>query len=774
MAGDEREKETTMHLPRLLRLLMAVALIVSVAFVAGGATRSYAATVPGPLATAAGFEDNDGNLTPQAPINFDWNSFAPLSWQGTAPYQNASNLVNGWTFLGLTDAQKSATDTSFAGGTKQDLNCPTVIASSVPNKDDLKRAYMTTKTVGGQVYLELAWVRIPQNTTSASAHIAFEFNQGTQACGATSGGLVYRTVGDMLVLYDFSGGGTPTLGLERWTATGPCEVKADAPPCWGTEISPLPASQAEGAVNTGVPPYSGATIDNLAPVAPQMLGVSEFGEAGLNLSAAGVFNSTTCTSFGTAWAVSRSSGSASTAQMEDLVGPGHLPITNCGQVNIIKHTDPRGQNANFTFTSTLTGAQLTCTQSTAGSFTLNDSGNTTADSAANTQSCTNVPAGTYYVTEGANPTGFVFEDLTCSATGTDSSVTPNGDGGNNSKTATITVAGGGVITCTYTNLLMASPTITTTLVPPSPVDVGTAVHDTASLSGAFGTPTGTVTYTVYTNNLCTLGAVDAGTNLPLTNGAVPDSNPITFNTSGTFYWQAVYSGDTHNNGATSACTSETLIVKATPSITTKLSATTGKIGDSITDSSALSGASTNPAPTGTVTYTVYTNSLCTLGGVFAGTVTLASGLVPNSSPITFTHAGIYYWQAVYSGDTFNEPATSGCTSETLIIAPNQPTISTAPSLIPNDSATIASATSDAAGTVVFQLFAPGDTTCKSTPVYSQTKTLTGNDTVATSNTTISVSTLGTYRWLVSYSDGTDNLTAASACGVEQFTLANTQ
>ncbi|HEY8686587.1 MAG TPA: hypothetical protein VIO57_13365, partial [Chloroflexota bacterium] len=617
-----------MHLPRLLRLLMAVALIASIAFVAGGATRSYAAT--GPIGTAAGFEDNDGNLTPAPSINFDWNSFAPLSWQGTAPYQNASKITNGWTFLGLTDAQKSTTDTSFAGGTKQDQNCPTVIGSSVPNKDDLKRAYITTKTVGGHVYLMLAWVRIPQNTTSPSAHIAFEFNQGRVACGATSGGLVNRTAGDILVLYDFSGGGTPTLGLETWTVSGPCEVKADAPPCWGTEQSPLPASEAEGAVNTGVSPYSGITGDALAPgatiAAPEMLGVNEFGEAGLDLTTAGVFNSTTCTSFGTAWAVSRSSGSASTAQMEDLVGPGHLPITNCGQVNIIKHTDPRGLNQDFSFTSTISGATLSCSQPTAGtttasSFTLNDSGNTTTDSAANTESCTNVPAGTYTVTEGANPTGFLFEDLTCSATGTGSSVTPNGDGGNNSKTATITVAGGGVITCTYTNLRKASPTITTTLVPASPVDVGTAVHDTASLAGALGTPTGTVTYTVYTNNLCTLGAVDGGT-VTLTNGSVPDSNPITFNTSGTFYWQAVYSGDTHNNGATSACTSETLIVKATPSITTKLSATTGKIGDSIFDSSALSGASTNAAPTGSVTYTVYTNSLCTLGGVFAGTMTL--------------------------------------------------------------------------------------------------------------------------------------------------------
>jgi hypothetical protein len=55
---------------------------------------------------------------------------------------------------------------------------------------------------------------------------------------------------------------------------------------------------------------------------------------------------------------------------------------------------------------------------------------------------------------------------------------------------------------------------------------------------------------------------------------VPDSNAITFNSAGTFYWQAVYSGDTNNNGATSACTSEVLTVTAphisqiTPTATT--------------------------------------------------------------------------------------------------------------------------------------------------------------------------------------------------------------
>ena len=46
----------------------------------------------------------------------------------------------------------------------------------------------------------------PAEQTSASAHVGFEFNQGTTACPAGSDGLVQRTAGDMLIVYDFEGG----------------------------------------------------------------------------------------------------------------------------------------------------------------------------------------------------------------------------------------------------------------------------------------------------------------------------------------------------------------------------------------------------------------------------------------------------------------------------------------------------------------------------------------------------------------------------------------
>src|SRR5213078_2556750 len=146
------------------------------------------------------------------------------------------------------------------------------------------------------------------------------------------------------------------------------------------------------------------------------------------------------------------------------------------------------------------------------------------------------------------------------------------------------------------------PTIATTLSKTSGA-IGDSVHDSATLSGATSDAGGTVTYTVYTDNACTLGARDAGTKT-VTNGVVPDSDALAFNSAGTFYWQAVYSGDGNNNGASSLCTSEQLVVnKLQPAITTTLSASTGKIGDSVHDSATLTGATSNAD--GTATYTVY-------------------------------------------------------------------------------------------------------------------------------------------------------------------------
>jgi hypothetical protein len=406
----------------------------------------------GPIGAASGFEDDDGNLVDNAAAGIDWNTFSPTTWTGTAPYRTTEKTVSGWKFAGIEDDQTKNSDTGFAGGTKQDDDCASVIGSKAPNKDDLKRIYLASKTVpvtvsgvtSDHVFLNLAWVRITQNTTSPSAHVAFEFNKGTTPCGAGSDGLVERTVGDMLIVYDFQGGSgdIPRLTLRRWVDSGSCEISSNTAPCWGLATNLTTSGFAEAKVNTDA-----AVADTIGPTSPTsvQLGLSEFGEAGIDLTAAGVFTAGTCESFGKAYGVSRSSGNSGTAQMKDLVGPGNFNLQNCGTVKIIKRTDPRGLNQDFDFTSNLAGAQLSCTTDTSpASFKLNDNGNTTADSTGNTESCTNVPAGSYTVTEGANPAGFTFDSVTCTSSGGAGATTSG-------KVASITMVGGGSVTCVYVN-----------------------------------------------------------------------------------------------------------------------------------------------------------------------------------------------------------------------------------------------------------------------------------------------------------------------------------
>ena len=434
--GTWRDKALTLGIaprrgkPRWLILVAIVALCMGIL--------PAAVALAGPVGNASGFEDDDGNLNVNS--TFDWNGFDPTTWTGTAPNRQSTKIASGWQFLGLEDAQAANGDSAFAGGTKQDHSCATIGTGKAPNKDDLKRIYVSSKDVGGKTYLNLAWVRIPQNTTSASAHVGFEFNKGTSGTCAGSN-LVQRTAGDMLIVYDFEGGGeTPVLTLRRWVTSGACEVTTNTAPCWGVATNLTAGGFAEARVNVGT-----TALDTIAPV-DETLQDSEFGEAGINLTDSGVFPAGTCNSFGKVFGVSRSSGNSSQAAMKDLVGPGNFNLTNCGTVNIIKQTNPRGLNQAFSFTSTLTGAQLSCTaDTTPASFSLNDNGNTSSNSTGNTESCANVPAGSYTVTEGADPAGFAFQGVSCTSSGTGTSTSTSG------KVVTITMAGGGVVTCTYTN-----------------------------------------------------------------------------------------------------------------------------------------------------------------------------------------------------------------------------------------------------------------------------------------------------------------------------------
>jgi hypothetical protein len=409
---------------RFLFLPLAVIALLVVAIVA---------LAVGPVGTASKFEDDDGNLVDNTPLfvpatgagDIDWNNFDPTTWTGTAPDRTSTKSFQGWAFTGLEDAQATTSDDSFAGGTKQNDNCATVGTGKADNKADLKRIYMASKTLtNGHVILNLAWVRIPQNTTSPSAHVAFEFNQSDQACaGANHDGLVQRSTangGDMLILYDFEGGtDIPVISISRWTSTG-----------WSAPDA-LTNGEAEARVNTG-----GTASDTIAP-SDETLGIKEFGEAGIDLTNAGVFPATptSCLTFGQGFGVTRTSGNSNTAQMKDLVGPAELNLTNCGTVIVRKVTDPTGDTTtSFGYTTNV----ATLPTSTTSPFSLKDGEHNTIS---------NVAPGSYNVTEDDPSPAYALDDIDCSASNTASA--PTEDEAN--RKATFTIGAGETVDCTFTN-----------------------------------------------------------------------------------------------------------------------------------------------------------------------------------------------------------------------------------------------------------------------------------------------------------------------------------
>ena len=266
--------------------------------------------------TGSDFEGNDGNLV--ADTTRDW-----------------ADLIGSPVLLIGYDEPSGQTDDSFAQE-KEDEPEPEIAVGSIPKqKSDLLRFYVAHERLGSagseRDYLQVGWVR---SNTLGSANMDFEFNQSDQI---VEGGLTpVRTEGDLLITFGFSGGNQATLGLSRWTTTGPCEASNEGP-CWGP-IMPL-AGIAEGAVN-------GTPVND--PIEQVTLAEQTFGEAIIDLTAAGVFDRDDCVTFGRAYVKSRSSESF-TSSLKDFIKPIDVSVTNCATVTITKDAIPDGTQA-FTFT----------------------------------------------------------------------------------------------------------------------------------------------------------------------------------------------------------------------------------------------------------------------------------------------------------------------------------------------------------------------------------------------------------------------------------------
>jgi hypothetical protein len=160
------------------------------------------------------------------------------------------------------------------------------------------------------------------------------------------------------------------------------------------------------------------------------------------------FGSLSCTSTGAGTSTSTASKTATIT----LAGGGVATCTyvnnGTGSITVTKDAVPNDAQ-DFQFNTT-GGSTVPA------SFFLDDDADGTLP---NTRTFTTVAAGTYTVTEAADPTGWQFGSLSCTNSGGATSTSTA------AKVATITLAPGGSASCTYTNNKQGSITITKDAVP---------------------------------------------------------------------------------------------------------------------------------------------------------------------------------------------------------------------------------------------------------------------------------------------------------------------
>lgn len=387
----------------------------------------FVASASGVPGSPSDFESNDGNMIVDTMGQNDWASVA---------------------FDHVSDPAHTGTDNSFVPGQKQDTTCPDVTGHQNPPKDDFTDVASYTETASGGTYdgdtfLYGATIRYAPNG-NASENV--ELKKSSELCpGQPVGGVTVRTADDKLIAIDYLNGGTDVqFHVLTWITdnnTEACYVGNHTAPCWGADVQTLSQNAADGAASQS----DISAADN--PISGVDIAAGEFAEFGINLAAAGIVPSGSCEAFAQTLWESRASGSSFVSTTKDITIE-NKTTTNCGEVIIHKHTNPRGDDVDFGFTSDLSGTQLSCTQSTAAAFSLNDSGNTNSDNAANTQDCTNVPANSYTVTEDdPNSLNYKLDSISCTA-GANSSWTPYVA----SRYVDITVAAGETVECTFTNV----------------------------------------------------------------------------------------------------------------------------------------------------------------------------------------------------------------------------------------------------------------------------------------------------------------------------------
>jgi hypothetical protein len=280
--------------------------------------------------------------------NFEIDTDANLKVNDAAPSIDWANVTE----VRKADTASGSQDESFGQGTKEDTAVPSVVDGSIPpNKSDLKFFGVYQEGNSSTGFLNLFWSRVQD--PSGTTNMDFELNkrqctpnQTPADPDCTANGLTpIRSVGDVLVIYDLSNGGTrATLSIRRWTGSA-----------WGPATLLNDAEDASGSINTSA--IAAADSDGIGAQSPRT-----FGEAQVKLSA--LFGSQDCGAFGSAYLKSRSADSF-TAALKDFVPPQAVSISNCAALTT-NATTPVAIGSPINDKATLTGA----TTNAGGSITF--------------------------------------------------------------------------------------------------------------------------------------------------------------------------------------------------------------------------------------------------------------------------------------------------------------------------------------------------------------------------------------------------------------------
>jgi hypothetical protein len=209
--------------------------------------------------------------------------------------------------------------------------------------------------------------------------------------------------------------------------------------------------------------------------------------------------------------------------------------------------------------------------------------------------------------------------------------------------------------------------------------LGDVVHDLAIVSGAVGTPQGTVDFTLYDNGTCDGNVISTENDVALVGGQA-ESSDYTTDTVGSFSYMVHYDGDSPTyEPADGPCEPFNVEPRDTVTITevhdslhNDITNTDVVYGEIIHDYAKVTDAITSAAITeGDVTFTLYDNGTCDGAVISTETVSLdASGEAETSTVDTATIGeGSFSFGATYNGTANFNPSSAECEPFDVVTIP---------------------------------------------------------------------------------------------------------